>query len=191
MALLYELGCYADFTFPAAPDESQPRIVNAIYYPRGDVARRRAYDDGEAVRVGTPKRDRLLLVEGPLALALRPGSVRLRVENSNLDWADPPTAARLHTWVHQRVVVGGRPEWVFVKVHTHGAPERNAAVLLGEPMERFHEALRRYDDGARWKLHYVTAREMYNVARAAMDGKSGSPAGYFDYEAPPPERARP
>jgi hypothetical protein len=31
---------------------------------------------------------------------------------------------------------------------------------------------------------------MYNVARAAMDGNSGSPAAYFDYEVPPPERAR-
>jgi hypothetical protein len=30
---------------------------------------------------------------------------------------------------------------------------------------------------------------MYNVARAAMDGKAGSPAAYFDYEVPPPERA--
>jgi hypothetical protein len=190
MALLYELGCYADFTFPSAPDESQPGIVNAIYYPRGDVARRRAYEEGDFVRVGMAKRDRLLLIEGPLALARRPGSLRLRIENGNIDWADPPTAARLRTWVDQRVGVEGRPEWVFVKVHTHGAPERNAAVLLGEPMDRFHEALRRCDGGARWKLHYVTAREMYNVARAAMDGKSGSPAAYFDYEVPPPERAR-
>jgi hypothetical protein len=38
-------------------------------------------------------------------------------------------------------------------------------------------------------LHYVTAREMYNVARAAMDGLSGSPAPFFDYEVPPPRRA--
>ena len=35
-----------------------------------------------------------------------------------------------------------------------------------------------------------TARELYNVARAAMDGMGGSPAAFFDYEVPPPERAR-
>jgi hypothetical protein len=38
-------------------------------------------------------------------------------------------------------------------------------------------------------VHYVTAREMYNVARAAMDGLSGSPAAFFDYEVQPPPRA--
>jgi hypothetical protein len=78
-----------------------------------------------------------------------------------------------------------------VKVHTHGAPERNAKVLLGEHATRFHEALgARYNDGEKWKLHYVSAREMFNVARAAMDGKTGSPAEYFDYEIPKAERTR-
>jgi len=93
-------------------------------------------------------------------------------------------------WVH----VEGRPEWTFVKLHAHGAPEPNASVMLGEPMATFHEALRdlaRGGGGAgpRWRVHYVTAREMYNVARAAMDGRDGSPAAWFDYEVPPPERA--
>jgi hypothetical protein len=87
------------------------------------------------------------------------------------------------------VHVPGRPEWTFVKVHAHGAPEKNARVMLGEAMEGLHHALA---DGSRrgpWRLHYVTAREMYNVARAAMDGLVGSPASYFDYEVPPPVRA--
>jgi hypothetical protein len=41
-----------------------------------------------------------------------------------------------------------------------------------------------------WRVHYVTAREMYNVARAAMDGRTGSPAAYLDYEVAPAARAR-
>ena len=48
--LLFETGCYADFTFPAAPDESQPNIVNQIYWPEGDLARRRALRDRRARR---------------------------------------------------------------------------------------------------------------------------------------------
>jgi hypothetical protein len=32
----------------------------------------------------------------------------------------------------------------------------------------------------------VTAREMFNVARAAMDGKAGDPSAYFDYVVKPP-----
>jgi hypothetical protein len=195
MALLWELGCYADLTFPSAPDESQPGIVNSIYYPRGDVGRRRAYEDGAPVRVGTPRQDRLLLIEGPIALARRRGPSAsaggIRIESSALDRSDPPTAARLATWVAQDVTVGGRPEWVFVKLHTHGAPEKNAEVLLGDTMMRFHEELgRRHNDGENWKLHYVTAREMFNLARAAMDGKRGEPREWLDYEIPPPERAR-
>lgn len=188
LPLLYELGCYADFTFPAARDESQPGIVNAIYYPRGDVARRRAYEDAERVRVGSPRLDRLLLIQGPLAISRRPGSARVRIDGGSLDWSDPPTADRLRTWVRQGISVEGRSDWVFVKVHTHGAIERNADVLLGDAMLRFHEALAEYNDGRLWKLHYVSAREMYNLARAAMDGQTANPEQLLDYEVPPPPR---
>jgi hypothetical protein len=193
LRVLHDLGCYADFTFPSAPDPCQPPVVNAIYYAR-DESRRRAYDDAELVTVGAPRRNRVMLVQGPLAVARRPGSARLRIESSAISANDPPSAARLATWVEQWVHVEGRPEWTFVKLHAHGAPEANASVMLGEPMATFHEALRDLARGgvgmgARWRVHYVTAREMYNVARAAMDGRDGSPAAWFDYEVPPPERA--
>ena len=36
------------------------------------------------------------------------------------------------------------------------------------------------------RLHYVTAREMFNCARAAMDGMAGDPSQYFDYLIKPP-----
>lgn len=191
LTLLYELGCYADFTFPAAPDEAQPHIVNSIYYPAGDAGRKRAYEEAERVTVGSPRQDKVMLIEGPLALAFRPGSPKIRIESSAIDWSDPLTKERLETWVDQDVHVEGRPEWVFVKVHTHGAPERNANVLLGKDAELFHEALgKRHNDGRDWKLHYLSAREMFNVARAAMDGKAGDPSAYFDYEIPKAERTR-
>jgi hypothetical protein len=40
----------------------------------------------------------------------------------------------------------------------------------------------RFNDGTRWKLHSVTARELYNIVRAAEDGHSGDPGGFRDYE---------
>jgi hypothetical protein len=184
---LYELGCFADFTFPSAPDPCQPAVVNALYYPRDDTVRR-AYDHPERVRVGSPRRERVLLVQGPLAIARRAGPrPGLRIDAGALAGGDPPSAHRLATWVQQHVHVEGRPEWTFVKLHAHGAPERNARVMLGEPMAALHRALRDMS-GHGWRVHYVTAREMYNVARAAMDGLGGLPAAYFDYEVPPPER---
>jgi hypothetical protein len=185
--LLFETGCYADYTFPAAPDESQPGIVNQIYWPTGDLARRRAQEQGERARVGEVKKDRILIIEGPLALATRRAKLPVRIENADIRAGEPGTARRLKTWVGQNVHVEGRPEWVFVKVHTHGAPEKQAAEVLGDGWRKLHDALTtQYNDGRRWVLHYVTAREMYNVAIAAMDGKTGNPGEYRDYLLKPP-----
>ena len=187
LVLLHKLGCYVDLTFPSAPDPCQPDKVNQIYWPVGDLEQRRAYEHGERARVGTSFDDRLLMITGPLAFARKGLGVRL--ENGALTGKDPPTADRVATWVAQDIHVEGRPEWVFVKVHTHGAIEATADALLGEPVREMHRALARYVERG-WKLHYVTAREMYNVARAAMDGKQGDPSAYFDYAVKPPPIAR-
>jgi hypothetical protein len=192
LPLLHDTGCYADFTFPAAPDESQPAIVNRIYWPKGDLARRRAYEGGTPARVGERRDDRLLMIEGPLAFAWKPGRVpKPRIENSAVTADDPGTASRVRTWVRQGIGVAGRSDWVFVKVHTHGAPEKQAASLLGAGGRAMHEVLTtRYNDGQKWRLHYVTAREMYNIAIAAMDGKDGDPNAYRDYLLLPPPVAQ-
>jgi len=185
LPLLWDTGCYADFTFPSAPDESQPNVVNQIYWPSGDLARRRSYEAGERARVGERKHDRILLIEGPLTLARR--RLGVKIENGDVHGGDPPTAERVRNWVAQGIHVAGRPEWIFVKIHTHGAPEKNAKMLLGDGFGALHRALAAYNDGARWRLHYVTAREMYNVACAAMDGCTGDPNTFRDYAlAPPP-----
>jgi hypothetical protein len=187
LPLLWETGCYADFTFPAAPSECQPDVVNQIYWPAGELGRRRAYEQAERARVGTVRRDRILMITGPLALTLRRAPVPVAIEAGDLTGRLPPTARRVRTWVAQNVHVAGRPEWVFVKTHTHGAQEPNMASLLGAGGAALHEALTtRYNDGRDWVLHYVTAREMFNVAMAAMEGKSGDPCAYRDHVLPPP-----
>jgi hypothetical protein len=189
--LLFQTGCYADFTFPSAPDECQPNIVNRLYWPDGELSRARAYERGTAARVGERMRDRILMIEGPLALARRPGRLSFRIESAAVTAADPPSAARVKTWTSQNIHVEGRPEWVFVKVHTHGAPEAQAASLLGDGGRALHRELTtRYNDGRQWVLHYLTAREMFNVASAAMDGHSGDPNDYRDHLLAPPPVAR-
>jgi hypothetical protein len=81
------------------------------------------------------------------------------------------------------VHIARRPDWLFVKLHTHGAPEANQRVLLGEPIARFHESLAAHARENRgFRYHYVTAREMYNLARAAAAGYDGPVAGALDYE---------
>jgi hypothetical protein len=188
LPLLFETGCYADFTFPSAPDESQPGIINQIYWPEGDLSRARCHEKGRRARVGENLDDRILMVQGPLALVPRLSRVPLRIENAAVTANDPGAPSRVATWVAQNIHVQGREDWVFVKVHTHGAPETQAESLLGEPGRALHHELTtRYNDGVQWKLHYVTAREMYNIAMAAMSGQGGDPHAFRNFRlAPPP-----
>jgi hypothetical protein len=187
LPLLFETGCYADFTFPSAPNESQSRVINQIYWPDGDLNRARCYENGRPARVGEELDDRVLLVQGPLALVPRLSRRPLRLENGAIAAHDPGTPSRIATWVAQNIHVQGRPEWVFVKVYTHGAPEAEAASLLGEGGRTLHRELTtRYNDGLRWKLHYVTAREMYNIIAAALGGESGDPHAFRNYRLRPP-----
>lgn len=64
--------------------------------------------------------------------------------------------------------------------------------LLGAPMDRaFAHLGKHYNDGVRWKLHYVSAREMYNIAKAAEAGLAGDPNAHRDHLIPRPAyRAR-
>lgn len=59
--------------------------------------------------------------------------------------------------------------------------------LLGAPVDAMHDYLERtYNDGKRHVLHYVTARECYNIIKAAEAGEQGDPGQYRDYLLPPP-----
>jgi hypothetical protein len=133
LVVLARLGCYADLTFAAAPDESQPRIVNQIYWPTGDLTKKRAYENGEVARVGHVKDDRLLMITGPSAIAARRRRCRsgstTRASRAGAPHADTACARGATQNIH----VEGRPEWVFVKAFTHGAPEARPNVFLGEP----------------------------------------------------------
>jgi hypothetical protein len=183
--VLRETGCYADFTLPAAPDAAQTRKINSIYYAHDDPKRPKSHDRGTDVGVGPPAADDLMLIQGPLLLdwGNRKWGVLPRLENACLQASQPPDERRLDLWLRACVQVLARPDWFFVKLHTHGAMEANHSALLGEPMVRFHEALaRRAREDRNFHYHYVTAREMYNLVRAAEAGWDGPVAGARDYE---------
>jgi hypothetical protein len=183
--VLRETGCYADFTLPSAPSPTQTRKINSIYYAVDDPCRAKSHDWGTDVGAGPRPANALLLIQGPLVLdwkRRRKGLIP-RVENACLQGNQPPSMARLDAWLRARVQVPSRPDWYFVKLHTHGANEANQAVLLGEPMVQFHEALaRRATEDSRFQYHYVTARELYNLVRAAEAGWQGAVADARDFE---------
>jgi hypothetical protein len=105
-----------------------------------------------------------------------------RLENGDLSRWNPPRPDRMRLWLDLGVHVHDRPEWVVVKLHTHGGLPRNMDVLLGAPMRQFHEHLAaEYNDGTRFRLHYVTARELVNILHAAEAGQTGNPGAFRDF----------
>jgi hypothetical protein len=195
ISVLRQTGCYADFTLPAVPHASQTRAVNAIYYAIDDPDRPKSHDRGVRAAVGRrPPPDGLLMLQGPLSLdwSRRTYGVLPGVESGTLDASagNRPTGQRFRSWLGASVTVADRPDWIFIKVHTHGAPEHNASTLLGPAMRQFHASIQREVHDQGMHLHYVTAREMANIVRAAEEGAVGNPGEYRDYWLPPPSRRR-
>lgn len=184
LVILREEGCYADFTLPSAPDPCQTRTINQIYYATDDPAQPKSHNTGQRVRVGGQPVGDLMIIQGPLGFmwANRKFGVIPRIENSDVRTSSPPMRARVDAWVDTGIHVQGKPEWIFVKVHTHGTQERDMETLLGDPMrDAFIYMEQRYNDGIDWKLHYVSAREMYNIVKAAEAGLLGDPGLYRDH----------
>ena len=189
LQILKDMGCYADFTLPSAPSDTQTSTVNSIYYAKDDPARPKSHDTGTPVHVGGQLQGDLMIIQGPLSLRWKlRGLIPIpAIENGDIRADNPPTPARIDAWVKTGVHVKGRPEWLFIKIHTHGTQDRDMNALLGPPVRRMFEYLeQRYNDGERYCLHYVTAREMYNIARAAETGKSDDPGKYRDFIVPCP-----
>jgi hypothetical protein len=178
LEVLRETGCYADFTMPSAPDPStQTRKINSIYYARGNPQRAKSHDWGIDVGKGPIPEQALLLIQGPLLLnwTERKWGLLPRLENGCLQGNQPPSMQRLDLWLRAHVQVPSRPDWFFVKLHTHGCKEFNQPVLLGDAMVEFHRALaERARHDPQFHFHYVTAREMFNLVKAAENRWTGT-----------------
>lgn len=195
LAMLKQAGCYADLTMPSAPHPTQAPIVNSLYYSQSTLAGC-SHHRGTPVKVladGSPslreKPDHLLLVQGPLMLDFtrRKWGLMPRVENSDLGPANPPTVRRFHQWRKADISVRGAENWCFIKLHTHGAPEKNHPSVIGEPRRRFHAELLQLAAQEGFRLHYVSSREMVNILHAAEDGHAQGDAGLWrDYLYAPP-----
>lgn len=188
LTLLQDTGCYADFSAPTAPAVSQTRKINSIYYAVDDPRAPKSHDTGVDAEVGAKGRDGLLIIQGPLTLhwERRKFGLLPHIENAELMGKFPASPYRVRRWVGQHIHVRGRPEWVIVKVSCHGAEERHLSALLGEDADRLCAHLEReFRDRAGYRLHYVTARELYNIVKAAEAGREGDPGEFRDFLIPP------
>ena len=182
---------YADFTFPPGSSSAQPRQVNSIYYARSSAQRPKSHEWGQPARAGKSGKDGLLLVPGPPVPYLRRGRPGWRIAMDDSDLAGYRTynPARLDRWVRAGVHVSV-PACVFVSLHCHGADDRNRETLLGNDLNAlFTDAEARYNDGKRYRLHYVTARETFNIVKAIEAGVEDA-AGARNWLLPPPAAFR-
>ncbi len=182
--LLKDLGCYADMTFPAW-GSMQPPLSDSIFYVRDDP-QPKSYRFGDNIRrveVGKGKFGDLMLVEGP--------SVDTNIGVAQGEYNAPATLERMRSWISHDVHVVGNDDWIFVKVYTHGCNGYKQGKqawwnsFFGQQMDAFYSDIEAtFNDGRNWSLHYVSAREMYNIIKAAEAGKTGDPNQYRDFEIP-------
>lgn len=188
MQILADTGCYADFTLPSAPDQSQVPRINAIYQCGSPFDQRIPHWSGPNLQRGhAPKLP--LIFTGPLVFNWRRRLYGLPVprlddgalaENYTLD------IDRLNRWADANIGIRGRAEWVFVKLYCHGFFPKDQDTVIGKVARRFWlESLEYAERTGKFKIHFATAREAFNIAMAAVDGCEGQPGDYRDYRLKP------
>ena len=169
LQILKDTGCYADFSLPSAPSDTQTRKINSIYYAKDNPLKRKSHNWGVDVEIGKEPSGDLMLIQGPLTLnwSRRKWQIFPTIENGEISNIRYPSQSRVDAWIKKGISVKGAPNFIFIKVHTHGCMDKNMEVLLGKPFDEMLSYMeRKYNDGKNYVLHYVTTREMFNIIKA-------------------------
>lgn len=188
MQILAETGCYADFTLPSAPDQSQVPRLNDIYQCGHPLEEARPHRSGPSVRQGAQPTLPVIFT-GPLVFDWRRrvrGLPVPRLDDGALAANYLPELTRFEHWRNAHISVSGRPGWIFIKLYCHGFFPQDESAMIGDEMQRFLENLLELAErSGEFKLHFTTAREAFNIALAAVDGRAGDPGQYRDYRLRP------
>lgn len=184
MQILAETGCYADLTLPSAPDRSQVPRINAIYQCGLPLNQRVPHRKGPDLKVGVvPKLP--IIFGGPLVFDFgrrRHGLPLPRMDNGVLSHKYPLDVDRLDRWHRAQIGIRGRPDWVFIKLFCHGFLPGDEPFVIGEELIRFFgNVVELGERTGKFKVHFATAREAFNIAMAAVDGQEGGPGLYREY----------
>lgn len=201
MQILAETGCYVDMTYPtSAFHPAQISKLNSMHECALPLDERAPQRRGRDLKSGRPVSVLPFIVQGPWALDFdrhaRNGLGRF--EDAALTAANPPSLRRLQLWKRAGIRVAGRPDWLFIKLDAHGMYPNDTETLLGQTTQQFLTDLIQGAPTRQEILHFVSAREMANIALAACDGREGNPGDYRDYRyqlakrgAPPSARIEP
>ena len=184
MEVLASTGCYADFTLPSAPDQSQVPKINSIYQCGNSLQEARPHRSGPDLKVGD-KPSLPIIVNGPLVFDWSRrihGLPVPRIDDGALARNYPLQMDRFRRWQSAQIGIKGRPEWIFIKLHCHGFFEQDQQEMIGDKLKRFMgEILEQGEATGRFKVHFASAREVFNIILAALEGKQGDPGQYRDY----------
>ena len=184
MQILSDTGCYGDFTLPSVPFQSQVPRINAIYQCGNSLTEARPHRSGPSVSVGKDV-SLPIIVNGPLVFdwtrRLR-GLPVPRLEDGALAANYPLSLNRLKGWRSAAIGVEGKQDWVFIKLYCHAFFEHDQNVMIGEQLRRFMgDVLELSEQTGEFKVHFATAREVFNMVAAAVEGCKGAPGEYRNY----------
>jgi hypothetical protein len=174
IALLRDLGCYADFTMPSLPSATQGRVVNQIYWcANHSDGRPRSFDRGIEATVGGGMRGDLLMITGPLGMRFGDRSLP-RVETGEIAGYDLPTPSRVRRWFDLAPTIG---DDLFLKLYTHGATERNLDPLLGGALGCLFQWIAEEAERRGIEIHWATAWQMYQAVAALIQPADAAKEG--------------
>ncbi|MBU0984395.1 MAG: hypothetical protein KKA42_11030, partial [candidate division Zixibacteria bacterium] len=186
MEILMDLGCFADVTFPSMTQLSQPKAVNKLFYARDDE-NPKSYDNWTRSSTSyKPGPDELAFLCGPMMIDWTDWRFKTHptIEDGCLYYEIPTTLHRFEVWLKAWIHVEGQPNWVFVRPFTHGATLKGDGFdnILGKNIDQMlTDVEAKYNDGKKYRIHYMTTREAYNVMKAAEAGHNGNPNDYRDF----------
>jgi hypothetical protein len=176
--ILRETGCYADFTYPSAPDITQPSIINAIYFADTLPGIPATHEPDAIVGKGAWDEKKLLFIQGPLSIT---GHDRFplipSIDRGELSSRAPFHEKRLRVWLSRSPMIRGTHTALFIKLFTCGMIDHNIRYLMGsDGLERLWSSLEHlHTKDVQYRTHYVSAWSMYDkIRQICIDNSSKS-----------------
>jgi hypothetical protein len=105
------------------------------------------------------------MITGPVGLRWNE-RLMPRLETGEIAGYDMPTPSRTHRWFDLAPTIG---EDMFLKLYTHGAPDKNIEPLLNGGLSNMFRWIAEEASRRSIELHWATAWQMYRAAEALIN----------------------